>query len=153
MSERAHESPPGFAHRVAVVGDYMLDAYVSGSVSRVCPDAPAPVLDAGAEVLSAGGAGNVAISCANYGFEVVACGFTGADRASEALETLLASSGVKLDGLVPLQGRSTLVKRRYCAGDQVLLRVDEGSTDPVHPAAARRLVVQLSSASAVLVSD
>lgn len=153
MTAPGHPTGSGFAHRVAVVGDYMLDAYVNGSVSRVCPDAPAPVLDAGEEVLSAGGAGNVAISCANYGFEVVACGFTGADRAAEALETLLASSGVKLDGLVPLEGRSTLVKRRYCAGDQVLLRVDEGSTDPVHPAAARRLLAPLSRSSAVLVSD
>jgi D-beta-D-heptose 7-phosphate kinase/D-beta-D-heptose 1-phosphate adenosyltransferase len=143
----------GFAHRVAVVGDFMLDAYVTGSVSRVCPDAPAPVLDAGGEVLSAGGAGNVAIGCANYGFEVVACGFTGSDREAEALETLLASSGVKLDGLVSLDGRTTLVKRRFCAGEHVLLRVDEGTTEPVHPAAARRLLAPLSRANVVLVSD
>lgn len=142
-----------YAHRVAVLGDFMLDAYASGSVGRVCPDAPAAVLELEDELLSAGGAGNVATGCTAFGLEVVACGFTGRDSAARALETLLVDSGVGLDGLVAVEGRTTLVKRRYCVGEQVLLRVDEGSTGPVGAIEARRLLRTLSRTDAVLVSD
>lgn len=148
-----HRRPVGFSHQVAVLGDFMLDVYASGDVSRVCPDAPAPVLDLDGELLSAGGAGNVATGCAAYGLEVVACGFTGRDAASASLETLLAGSGVGLDGLVAVEGRSTLVKRRFCCGDQVLLRVDEGTTEPVSAQEAKHLLRPLARANAVLVSD
>lgn len=141
------------SHRIAVLGDFMLDAYVTGSVSRVCPDSPAQVLDLEGEVLSAGGAGNVATGCAAFGFEAVACGFSGRDAASRALETLLAGAGVGLDGLVAVRGRSTLVKRRFGSAEQVLLRVDEGTTTPVAAQDARRLLPSLSRADAVLVSD
>lgn len=143
----------GFSRRVAVLGDFMLDAYARGAVTRVCPDVPAPVLDLGSELFSAGGAGNVAMGCTAYGLEVVACGFTGRDSSARALETLLAGSGVGLDGLVRLEGRSTLVKRRFCSGDQVLLRVDEGTTTPVSREDTRRLLRPLSRADAVLISD
>lgn len=138
---------------VAVVGDYMLDAYVRGSVSRVCPDAPAPVLDAEPERYSPGGAANVAVGSTARGFEAIACGFTGPDAAAQILETLLAEAGVRLDALVSVPGRHTLVKRRFCVGDQVLLRADNGSTDPVPDSAVPKLESVLESVDAVLVSD
>lgn len=147
------EPQVGFLHRVAVVGDFMLDAYVDGTVKRVCPDSPAAVLDFEGEMLSAGGAGNVAMGCTTFGLEVMACGFTGTDSAARALETLLVDSGVGIDGLVAVGGRATLVKRRYRAGGQVLLRVDEGTTGAVDHAHARRLLRPLTRADAILVSD
>lgn len=141
------------SRRVAVVGDYMLDAYVDGGVTRVCPDAPAPVLEATGELWAPGGAGNVAAGCTAHGLEVVACGFTGRDAAARTLETLLAEAGVGLDGLVAAHGRSTLVKRRFRADDQVLLRVDEGSVAPVSDRQAGKLEDVLARAGAVVVSD
>lgn len=141
------------SRRVAVVGDYMLDAYVDGNVARVCPDAPAPVLDATSELWAAGGAGNVAAGCTAHGLEVVACGFTGRDPAARTLETLLAEAGVGLDGLLAITGRSTLVKRRFTADDQVLLRVDEGTVAGVSDRQAARLADVLERAGSVVVSD
>lgn len=138
---------------VAVVGDYMLDAYVRGSVSRVCPDAPAPVLDAEPERFAPGGAANVAIGSTARGFEAIACGFTGHDAAAQMLETLLAEAGVRLDALVNVPGRHTLVKRRFCCGDQVLLRADTGSTGPVPDSVVPKLDTVLAGVDAVLVSD
>lgn len=139
--------------RVAVIGDHMLDAYVDGTVTRVCPDAPAPVLDASSERWSPGGAANVAMGFTAHGLEVVAAGFIGRDRAGRTLETLLAEAGVSLDGLVPITGRPTLVKRRFCADETVLLRVDEGSVDPVSDDHIAGLPRVLQRADAILVSD
>jgi rfaE bifunctional protein kinase chain/domain/rfaE bifunctional protein nucleotidyltransferase chain/domain len=139
--------------RVAVVGDYILDAYVRGRVNRVCPDAPAAVLDAERELCAPGGAGNVAVGCSARGLEVIACGLTGRDSAANILETLLAEAGIRLDGLVAVGGRTTLVKRRYCAGDQILLRVDEGTTEPADARRAAKLSSALDGLDAILVSD
>lgn len=143
--------PPN--RRVVVLGDYMLDAYVNGSVDRVCPDAPAPVLQAADELWAPGGAGNVAVGCTAHGLEVVACGFTGKDPAAQTLETLLAEAGVSLDGLIAATGRATLVKRRFCSGDHILLRVDEGTTAEAHRRHVTRLAPVLERAGAVVISD
>lgn len=145
--------PPPPSRRVVVLGDYMLDAYVNGAVHRVCPDAPAPVLEAADELWAPGGAGNVAVGCTAHGLEVVACGFTGKDPAAQTLETLLAEAGVGLDGLIAASGRSTLVKRRFCSGDHILLRVDEGTTSEIARRSAGRLAPVLERAGAVVVSD
>jgi len=69
-----------FGHgRVLVVGDIMLDRYLWGTVDRISPEAPTPVLRQRRELSRAGGAGNVALNLAGLGLEVAIAGFVGND--------------------------------------------------------------------------
>ena len=65
--------------RVLVVGDVMLDRYVSGEVHRISPEAPVPVLTVGSEKVVAGGAANVALNASSLGADVEVCGWFGTD--------------------------------------------------------------------------
>src|SRR5271168_2055457 len=79
--------------QVLVLGDVMLDRYVYGSVERISPEAPVPVLKTGHERSVPGGAGNVARNIAALQGSVVLVGLIGADAAGQALQGALSSSG------------------------------------------------------------
>src|ERR1700752_5048563 len=87
--------------RVIVVGDLMLDKYLSGSVERLSPEAPVPVLLREAERAVLGGAANVCANLAALGAEVIAVGVIGRDEPGSVLVDLLrAYSKVNTDKLV-----------------------------------------------------
>ncbi|MDQ1629916.1 MAG: D-beta-D-heptose 7-phosphate kinase / D-beta-D-heptose 1-phosphate adenosyltransferase [Actinomycetota bacterium] len=135
---------------VTVVGDLLLDRDLVGSVSRVCPDAPAPVLDVEDELARPGGAGLAAALLSAEGQEVTLVASIGADSAGERLRTLLDDYGVRLVAL-PTDS-ATRQKVRVRAGDQSLVRLDIGSSCPPSqvPGAA---VEALQGCEAVLVCD
>src|ERR1700752_2828223 len=76
--------------RVLVVGDVMLDQFIWGSVARISPEAPVPVVDFERENFMPGGAANVARNLAAYHAPTELFGVVGHDRAAEQLKTLLA---------------------------------------------------------------
>src|SRR6516225_6998274 len=80
--------------RVLVLGDVMLDRYISGSASRLSPEAPIPVLRPTARRATLGGAANVALNVATLGGQVALVGVVGDDSDGAELTRLLASSGV-----------------------------------------------------------
>src|SRR5499425_3458945 len=89
---------PLFAGRtVLVLGDVMLDRYVSGEVSRISPEAPIPVLHVTAARASLGGAANVAHNVAALGARAILVGVIGADDAGAELERLVATAGDGID--------------------------------------------------------
>src|SRR5215213_11521899 len=114
--------------RVTVVGDLLLDRDVVGSVSRVCPDAPVPVVDVETEVARPGGAGLAATLLAQDGHDVTLVAPVGDDPAGRAVSQLLADCGVRLLAL-PTRG-TTREKVRVRAGDQSLVRLDVGTACP-----------------------
>ena len=83
--------------RVLVIGDVMLDRYVTGDVHRISPEAPVPVLTVEEEKIVAGGAANVALNAAALGASVEVCGWFGNDSQGEQLKALLVDKGVQVD--------------------------------------------------------
>jgi rfaE bifunctional protein nucleotidyltransferase chain/domain/rfaE bifunctional protein kinase chain/domain len=137
---------------VTVVGDTLLDVDWTGVVERVCPDAPAPVVDQRAEHARPGGAGLAALSAAACGASVTLVTALGADAEGDLVRSLLDAAGVSLIDL-GLAG-PTPVKLRVRSGGQSLVRVDRGCSPVVPPGpwcdAAGEAVL---CSHAVLVSD
>jgi rfaE bifunctional protein nucleotidyltransferase chain/domain/rfaE bifunctional protein kinase chain/domain len=134
---------------LVVLGDALLDIDLIGSVSRLAPDAPVPVLDDPVEHLRPGGAGLAAHLLAQDGHEVVLVTALSADDAAEQLVAAL-HPGVRVLA-VPHTGR-TPVKKRVRAGTQPLLRLDSGGGGELGdlPPALQQV---LRSARAVVVAD
>jgi D-beta-D-heptose 7-phosphate kinase/D-beta-D-heptose 1-phosphate adenosyltransferase len=114
--------------RVACIGDVMLDQYVYGSVDRVSPEAPIPVLRIAREETSLGGAGNVLRNLASLGAEACFVSVTGSDLAGREVGKLVASLGNVEVHLLAERSRATTTKTRYVAGTQQLLRADREQT-------------------------
>jgi len=142
--------------RVLVLGDVMLDRYVSGNATRLSPEAPIPVLRPNARRATLGGAANVAVNVATLGAKVTLIGVVGDDAAGADLDRLLASSGVA-PRLVVVPGRPTTAKTRFMVGHHQLLRLDEETTDFIDATTAahvlRHFADALSWAQVVIVSD
>lgn len=110
--------------RVLVVGDIMLDRFIYGSVERISPEAPVPVLRHAREAAMPGGAANVARNLATLGLRPVLIGGRGDDEAGRELEAELAKEPLLTSRLVTLKDRPTTLKCRFVAGGHQLLRLD-----------------------------
>lgn len=134
---------------LVVVGDALLDIDLEGTATRLCPDAPVPVVDEPEETLRPGGAALAAELAAREGHDVVLVTAIGDDDAGRQLADLLSPSVriIRLD-----HDGDTPVKKRVRAGGQSLLRLDSGRPGRIgEPPAAVAEV--LDDAAAVLVSD
>ena len=118
--------------RVACVGDLMVDRFVYGSVSRVSPEAPIPVLARSRELKMLGAAGNVARNVAALGGSVALVGLIGADAEAQEAQRLVGEEEPAIEGyLVTDPGRPTTLKTRFISSGQQLLRVDLEESRPV----------------------
>jgi len=111
--------------KVLVVGDVMLDRYWWGSVSRISPEAPVPIVRLKNSTLAAGGAANVAANIAGLGATPILVGMIGRDADGSALREQLVATGVSADHLVEVSDRPTTVKTRIIAHNQQVTRVDQ----------------------------
>ncbi len=143
--------------RVLVVGDLMLDQYIRGSVSRISPEAPVPVVRVTGETFIPGGAGNVVSNLAALGASVSVVGVVGEDEAGRRLLEQFRGKGVNTDGVCVDEGRLTTQKCRVVAERQQALRYDRETTEPLSHATETRLLTslagELSKAEAVILSD
>ncbi|MGB3296550.1 MAG: D-glycero-beta-D-manno-heptose 1-phosphate adenylyltransferase [Phormidesmis sp.] len=147
-----------FAHlRVLVIGEAMLDRYLQGKTDRICREAPVPIVDIERSQNVPGGAANTAANAATLGAETFLLSVVGCDRTYEHLQSALAERGVKTDSIIADPTRTTLAKHRLLAGDQLLVRFDQGSTEPIAGGLEDRLIAQLRHyfprCDAVIVSD
>ncbi len=127
--------------RVAVIGDLILDCYLHGSVSRISPEAPVPVVRSLAEEIVPGGAANVAANIATLGGLVDIVGPTGMDSARDNLiERLHALGAVDTSGMIAVAGRPTTRKLRVLGARQQIVRVDEEDTSPFDCIVEERLL-------------
>ena len=136
---------------LVVLGDALLDRDLDGSVDRLCPDAPVPVVDDPVGRSRPGGAALAATLAARGGADVVLVTALAGDGPGQELRALLQREGVAVEA-VPLEG-PTPEKVRVCSSGRPLLRVDHGArATPPGPLSepARR---SLERAGAVLVSD
>lgn len=143
--------------RVVVTGDVMLDEFLWGSVSRISPEAPVPVVRVTRQSFHLGGAGNVACNVRALGGEAMVVGVVGADPAGDRVRSALAAAGVEDRLAVAPEGRPTTVKTRIIAHHQQVVRADrelaEDVTASVEDALVEGLRAALPSCGAVVVSD
>ena len=119
--------------RVVVVGDVMLDQFVWGSVSRISPEAPVPIVDFDHESYMPGGAANVARNLSALRAQTRLFGVAGCDHAGDQMIELLKAQGVDCGGLLELSGRPTTIKTRIVAGQQQVVRVDREHRHELDP--------------------
>ena len=147
--------------RVLLIGDLMMDEWVFGSVKRISPEAPIPVvnmpLTPEARADKPGGAGNAAAILLTLGASVAVVGVIGEDDFGQRLRSDLAARRADVSGVVTDSSRPTTHKLRILAGRQQLLRIDTESDLPVSAAISARLLDAirrlLADAEVVLVSD
>ena len=135
--------------RITVVGDVLLDVDLAGEATRLCPDAPVPVVDVSDVRRRAGGAGLVARMLARDGHRVTLVTVLSDDDASLELEGALAGVHV----VSGPSGARTPVKTRVRAGRQLVVRVDEGCGRPEVPSATAGMLRALERAEAIVVAD
>lgn len=130
--------------RVVVIGDALLDVYLSGAVGRLCREAPIPIVEIERRALVPGGAGNVAVNARTLGATVTLLGVIGDDREGEALRAALSDAGVDVSHLLTVRGRDTPAKHRLQGGPQMLARFDQGSRAALDDATTSELVNRLT---------
>ncbi len=111
-----------------VVGDVMLDRYISGSAKRISPEAPVPILEIEVEENRLGGAANVALNLQALGASTILCGVIGKDAEGQVFLEKLKSNKLESVGIVTSSTRVSTVKSRVIAGSQQLLRMDRENT-------------------------
>ncbi len=114
--------------RVLIVGDVMIDQYWWGSVERISPEAPVPIVNLKKKSLVAGGAANVAANIAGLGAKPYLIGVVGGDSESESFSKILDNINVSSENLVYLENRPTTVKTRIIAHSQQITRIDHENT-------------------------
>ncbi|WP_207458040.1 D-glycero-beta-D-manno-heptose-7-phosphate kinase [Azospirillum sp. SYSU D00513] len=140
---------------VLCVGDIMLDRFVYGSVDRVSPEAPIPVLRIEREVAMLGGAGNVASNVMALGSACRFVSVVGDDAAGAEVRRLVAGQTGDGEGLLVEPGRQTTVKTRFIGGRQQLLRADSETAVAIRggEGVLRAARAALGSVGAVVLSD
>jgi D-beta-D-heptose 7-phosphate kinase/D-beta-D-heptose 1-phosphate adenosyltransferase len=143
--------------RILVLGDAILDCYLEGTSDRICPEAPVPVVTVRSRCEAPGGAANTAANARALGAQVTLLSVIGDDAEGALLRQALQRAGLGQDSVLAHARRRTLAKQRVVASGQILLRVDQGSTEPLDAVAEQALLGRLRRLfphhDAVIVSD
>ncbi|HWW02630.1 MAG TPA: PfkB family carbohydrate kinase [Candidatus Acidoferrum sp.] len=143
--------------RLLVIGDVMLDQFIWGSVARISPEAPVPVVDFERESFMPGGAANVARNLTALRVPAELFGVIGRDPAAGQLKRLLATHHIGCQGIVASGTRRTCVKTRIVAHKQQVVRIDRETRDALDPVLTRRLLSELEArlpgTAAVIIGD
>jgi D-beta-D-heptose 7-phosphate kinase/D-beta-D-heptose 1-phosphate adenosyltransferase len=143
--------------RVLVLGDVMLDRFVYGSVERISPEAPIPVLNVEKHVDMPGGAANVARNIAALGAGVTLLSVAGDDLAAADLAKSLSESPSIDVRLLIEPSRPTTQKTRFVADGQQIMRADSETRVPLSSDFEIRLIAEfnraLADAAVVVLSD
>ena len=141
---------------VLVVGEAMLDSYLEGTSSRLCQEAPVPVVDISDRRDVPGGAANTAANIVSLGAKAVFLSVVGDDHEGDKLKRILRQRGIATEHLLTTS-RTTLAKQRVLAASQLIVRFDQGSTkaiaQEVEQELIERLVTLFTECDAVIVSD
>jgi len=125
---------------VLIIGDVMLDRYLMGSVSRISPEAPVPVVLHHRTDDRLGGAANVALNIRALGAVPILCSIVGDDADGTALTEMLPDAGIRADGLLRSPDRKTTVKTRVLGNNQQMLRIDSEDVHDLRAEDERRLI-------------
>jgi D-glycero-beta-D-manno-heptose-7-phosphate kinase len=129
--------------KVLVIGDVGVDRYTIGSVERISPEAPVPIVAVEEEKIKLGLAANVADNVKALGGLPLLTGIIGDDRTAEDFKFLLKAAGIQSSYLIVDRGRRTVLKERIVSERQQLLRVDYESVGKVSAAVEERLFAKI----------
>src|SRR3989338_8226380 len=110
--------------RILVIGDWILDEFVWGTVDRISPEAPVPVVNVTRESFVPGGALNVANNIRALGGSVCPCGLVGRDLRGRMLVKAMRREGIDTGGAIYDHDRPTTLKTRVVAHSQQVVRFD-----------------------------
>ncbi len=129
--------------KVLIIGDIMLDTYIWGSVERISPEAPVPIVAVQKRENRLGGAANVALNIQALGAKAVLCSLTGADSKGEELHDELKRAGLPTYGIGKSKYRKSTVKFRVFGNKTQLLRVDEETEEALNREETRLLTEKI----------
>lgn len=156
MTPSSPAAAPLAAPKILLVGDVMLDRYFAGSVDRISPEAPVPVLHVRRSFTRPGGAANVAVNVAAMGGITTIIGAIGDDEAGRCLRAALEQDGVDGDEIATTKSIPTTVKTRLLAGHSQIARFDEEAVlddADVRRDLVRRITALIANADVAVISD
>ncbi|MDP3026924.1 MAG: bifunctional heptose 7-phosphate kinase/heptose 1-phosphate adenyltransferase [Nanoarchaeota archaeon] len=115
--------------KIAVVGDVILDNYIYGSVDRISPEAPVPIVKVEREICELGGSGNVAANISSLGGKVHLSGYIGIDNAADVLKQKLSEQGIDCNLFNIL--KQTTQKTRVIGNNHQITRIDRESCESI----------------------
>jgi rfaE bifunctional protein kinase chain/domain len=143
--------------RIMVIGDLMVDEYIWGSVSRISPEAPVPVVSVTSESLRLGGAGNVVNNIYTLGGKVLLGGVVGNDEMGRKVLQDLQKMGADARGVAVEADWVTTVKTRIIAHHQQVVRYDREVVRSMRPETLKKILTvleeRIQDLDAVLISD
>ncbi len=125
---------------VLIIGDVMVDAYLFGTVDRISPEAPVPVVSVTGRMSRMGGAANVALNVKSLGGNPILCSVVGKDMRGKEFVELMKKEDMITDGIHVSNHRPTTTKFRIVGNNVQMLRVDEESTYPISSYEERPLI-------------
>ncbi len=145
------------AVKILIVGDVMIDRYSWGSVSRISPEAPVPVVALEKTSSAAGGAANVAANVAGLGATPILFGITGDDVEAADLPEILREANITNFNLTALKNRQTSIKTRIVANNQHVVRIDRETVQPITKKESAQIFTEIckviKDAKVILISD
>jgi rfaE bifunctional protein kinase chain/domain len=156
--KRAMEIIASFSQAgVLVVGDVMVDHFIWGSVSRISPEAPVPVVDVQKDSILLGGCANVLNNIHSMGGRVYVAGVIGADNIGKKLLTELSDRKIETEGIVIKKDRPTTLKTRIVAHGQQMVRFDKEDRKPISQSTINKILEYVKSLrnkiGAIVISD
>src|ERR1051326_3821474 len=143
--------------KILVVGEAMLDSYLEGDAQRLCREAPVPVVAIKERTYVPGGAANTAVNLHTLGAQVKFLSVVGDDAEGHELLHALEEHGVSTEYIIVVPQRETLSKQRILATAQILVRFDQGSTEPLNQVTEDELIDRFerlySECDAIILSD
>jgi rfaE bifunctional protein kinase chain/domain len=144
-------------HQILVLGDLMLDEYLWGSVSRISPEAPVPVVEIVKESIKLGGAANVASNVKYLGDEPVLVGVIGNDPNGARMIAAVKEAGMTTEGIFTDTPRKTTVKTRVIAHNQQVVRADREDTEEISEKLEKEILnlvrERINETRGVIISD
>ena len=158
MIDKLHSIADSFREkRILVIGDVMIDEYIWGSVSRVSPEAPVPIVVEKKRERRPGGAFNVINNLLTLKTKPFVAGVTGKDSDGEFVKKYLEQNGVDSKGLIITSDRSTTIKTRIIGNNQQIVRLDSENTKQIDDITTGKILKYIDDIaddiSGIIISD
>lgn len=132
-------------NKALVIGDVMVDKYLTGRIDRISPEAPVPIVNLQSREARLGGAANVTLSLKALEAEPILVSVVGADENGQLIKHLLKEQNISADYIHDSTHRRTTVKSRILSSNQQILRVDEEDTHPLNEEEEETLLNSIQS--------
>lgn len=130
---------------IVVIGDVMLDSYLWGSVNRISPEAPVPVVSVNKKENRIGGAANVALNIKKLGAMPIICSVIGNDENGKKFISRLKSNNLVYDNIIIDDNRLTTTKTRIISNNQQIVRVDEETDEQISSIIEEKLLSKIQN--------